>query len=195
MTRKTRKHLIGYAAALCFVAAAGAGVAVKQGAGEGYKGAVQRIEAQRKAADQSCQRVKAGPARDLCQTQAKATERVARAELEARRKPGPDSDKELKYARADAEYLVASEKCAARAEYARSKCVTAAKNDRDAARRQAMIERVQQVAQLKYRKSHPEKKEVESDKERYASLRAYCQMQGPSRDECLEDAKKRFHRT
>ena len=54
---------------------------------------------------------------------------------------------------------------------------------------------VQQVAQLKYRKSHPEKKEVESDKERYASLRAYCQMQGPSRDECLEDAKKRFHRT
>jgi hypothetical protein len=166
MTRKTKKHLIGYAAALCFVAAAGAGVAVKQGAGEGYKGAVQRIEAQRKAADAACARAKPGPARDVCEAQAKADERVARAELQARRKPGPDSDKDLKYARADAEFLVASEKCDARPEGARAKCQSAAKNDRDAARRQAMIERVQQVAQLKYRKSHPQKKEVESDKER-----------------------------
>jgi hypothetical protein len=194
MTRKTRKHLIGYAAALCFVAAAGAGVAVKQGAGEGYKGAMQRVEVQRKAADRACERAKPGHARDLCEAQAKAHERVARAELHARRKPGPDSDKELKYARADAEFQVASEKCEARPKYAQDKCVTEARNDRDAARRQAMIERVQELAQLKYRGSHPPKA-PESDKEKYASLRAYCQMQGPTRDECLAQAKRRFHHT
>ena len=194
MTRKTKKHLIGYAAALCFVAAAGAGVAVKQGGGEGYKETVQRIEAQRKAADSACERIKAEHAKDVCQAQAKADERVARAELQARRKPGPDADKELKISRADAEYVVAVEKCQARTGGAREKCVTEAKNDRDAARRMAMIERVQQNAQLKYRRSHPEdKKPPESEKDRYASLKAYCQMQGPTRDECLAQAKQRFN--
>lgn len=106
-----------------------------------YESARDRIEAQRKADDKACKRLK-GHARDLCRVQAKGREKAERAQLEARYEPSPEATQEAKFAVAEANYEVEKVRCEARKDRARDRCLKAAKAGREAAERQARVEKV-----------------------------------------------------
>lgn len=105
MTRTLKLSVL--AAALC---AALSGFAADSMSNDEYKAAKDKIEADYKMAKDACKDMKDN-AKDVCEKQAKATERIAVADLDYKRS-GKDSDR-LKAARVKAEqdYAVAKEKC------------------------------------------------------------------------------------
>jgi hypothetical protein len=200
MTRMKRMTLISSAAALVLAAAAGAGLAVDQGPRQdGYQAALARIDQQRRKDDAGCTRLKDN-ALEVCKLQAEGREKVARAQLQAQRKPSPDAEKAVKRAKAEADYRVARQRCAASAN--KDACIEQAKDTRAAAIRLATVEKVRHMAELKSR-AEDERRGGKEDSDgklqtpaaRFASVKAYCEMQGPDRDRCLAEAKRRFHRS
>ncbi|HET8745229.1 MAG TPA: hypothetical protein VFM98_06475 [Ramlibacter sp.] len=144
-TRK--KHLIGLAL-LLGVGAGGLVYSADGAMGKGaYEAAQHRIETQAKAQRKACGRFEGQP-KEVCEAQAKGWEKIAKAELQARRKPGPEAEKELKFARADAEYGVAKERCGLLKGHARDTCIDRAKHEREAAVRLAKVEKVEEVRAL-----------------------------------------------
>jgi len=109
-----------------------------------YEAAQARIAADFKAERKACDRVQ-GPARDLCRTQAKGRQQVARAELQARYEPSPEADQELKNARAEAKYALARVRCDALKGNAEDRCRQEAKGALEAAIRQAKVEKVEET--------------------------------------------------
>lgn len=77
---------------------------------EAYKAAKDGIETQAKADKKACDALKDN-AKDICQAEAKAKEKIAKAELDARNRPGPKVDEKVKLTRAEGAYEVAKEKC------------------------------------------------------------------------------------
>lgn len=146
-TRKTTK-LIGWSLAACLGAAGLAWAAEGTMSKDAYKAAVEKIEAQGKAQRASCGRFK-GNAKDVCVAQARGREKVAKAELQARYKPGPESEKLAKIAKADAAYDVTRERCDALRDAAQDRCVQQARQDREAAERLAKVEKVAEINALK----------------------------------------------
>ena len=69
-----------------------------------------RIEADYKAAKAKCEPMK-GNQKDVCEKEAKAHEKVAKAELDAKKDPSPRNQRKVAEAKADGEYDVAKEKC------------------------------------------------------------------------------------
>lgn len=69
-----------------------------------------RIEAEYKADKAKCDGMKDN-AKDVCQKEAKGKEKVAKAELDAKKTPSERSQRKVKEAKAEAEYEVAKEKC------------------------------------------------------------------------------------
>lgn len=144
MFETRKKHLVGLALVLG-VGAGGLVYSAETAIGkDAYRAAQQRIEAQAKAQRQACDRFQ-GQAKDVCQAQAKGWEKVARAKLEARYEPGPEAEKEAKFARAEADYALAKQRCGLLKDRARDTCVERAKHDREAAIRLAKVEKVQEV--------------------------------------------------
>lgn len=150
MFKQRKKHLMGVALALALGAAgvvAGTEAAMRKDA---FEAAQDRIEAQAKAQRQACGRLQ-GNAKDVCQMQAAGWQKVARAQLEAEHEPGPEAEKKLKFARADADHAVAKQRCAVLKDRAKDRCVDQAKNEREAAIRLAKVEKVEEVNALKAR--------------------------------------------
>ncbi len=83
---------------------------VKAAASTEYRAEHERIESEAKAAKAKCKPM-SGNARDICQAEAKATEKVAKKELDAKRKGTPDSRYDVEKIKAEAAYEVAKEKC------------------------------------------------------------------------------------
>ena len=75
-----------------------------------YKREKDRIEADAKAAKEKCKALKDN-AKDICQTEAKATEKVAKKELDYKNKPTEKNKYEWDKMKAEAAYEVAKEKC------------------------------------------------------------------------------------
>src|SRR5688572_1334746 len=69
-----------------------------------------RISADFKAAKQACDS-RSGNAKDICMTEAKGNEKVAKAELEARDKGTAKARQDAREARAEADYEVAKQRC------------------------------------------------------------------------------------
>ena len=69
-----------------------------------------RIEADYKAAKAKCEPMK-GNQKDVCEKEAKAKEKVAKAELDAKNDPSPRNQRKVAEAKAGGEYDVAKEKC------------------------------------------------------------------------------------
>ncbi|HEX7889681.1 MAG TPA: hypothetical protein VF522_10005 [Ramlibacter sp.] len=110
-----------------------------QAAFDAAKAAIDRqLDVDKKA----CDRLR-GNAADVCHAQAQGKQKADRALLEARYKPGPDAAEAAKFATADANFEVEKVKCEARKGKARSRCVAEAKAGREAARRQARVEKVE----------------------------------------------------
>jgi len=139
-----KKHLI--ALALVLGAGVGGGVYSAENAmsKDAYKAQLHRIEAQAKAQRKACGRFKDN-AQDVCELKAKGWEKIAKAQLETRYKPGPEAEKMAKFARADADFAVARERCDALKDRAKDTCVAQAKHDREAAYRLAKVEKVEEL--------------------------------------------------
>ena len=75
-----------------------------------YKAAKDKIEAQAKMDKKTCDGMKDN-AKDICQAEAKAKEKIAKAELDAQNKPGPRADEKVRLMKAEGDYEVAKEKC------------------------------------------------------------------------------------
>lgn len=138
------------AAALCFalstpvLAGAGNPALGKPAAPMGkqqYEAAKARIAAQRKADQKLCAALK-GDRREVCDAQAEGREKAEKAQLEARYKPSPDNTLEAKVATAEANYDVARVKCDLLKGKAEKRCEAEAKAAREAAIRQARVEKV-----------------------------------------------------
>jgi hypothetical protein len=198
MTRMKRMTLISSAAALVLAAAAGAGLALDKGpSADGYKAALARIEQQRNKDDAACKRLKDN-ALEICKLQAEGRQKVARAELEAQHKPSPDAERQVKVAKADADYRVARQRCST-AGARKDACLAQAKDQRTAAIRLATVEKVHRMSELRA-KAEEERKgdkdaKPETPAQRFAGRKAYCEMQGPERDHCLAEAKRQFHKS
>jgi hypothetical protein len=75
-----------------------------------YKREKDRIEADAKAAKEKCKALKDN-AKDICQAEAKANEKVAKKELDYKNKPTEKNRYEADKMKAEAAYEVAKEKC------------------------------------------------------------------------------------
>lgn len=106
-----------------------------------YESAQKRVEAAWRQDRQACRRLE-GESREVCEAEAKGKKAAALARLEARWKRTPEAIQEAKEVTADANYRVAREKCEALEGDARDRCVDAAKAAREAAIRQARVEKV-----------------------------------------------------
>lgn len=111
---------------------------------DAYEAAQQRIEAQANAQRKACAPLK-GNARDVCELEAKGFAKAAKAQLEAQYEPSPEAEKNAKFARAEADYAVAKQRCAPLKDRAKDRCVKQAKHERDAAIRLAKVEKVEEV--------------------------------------------------
>lgn len=103
------KHVIALAAALS-LGLAGSAFAADAMSRDAYKAEKDRIEEQAKADKKACEPLKDN-AKDVCQAEAKAKEKIAKAELNAKNKPGPKADEKVRLMKAEGEYEVTKEKC------------------------------------------------------------------------------------
>src|SRR6185312_13600889 len=97
-----------------------------------------RIEADYKADKAKCDSMN-GNAKDVCQKEAKGKEKVAKAELDAKKNPSAHNQRKVEEAKADAKYDVAKEKCDGMKGNEKSACEKDAKAEHE--RAQADIKR------------------------------------------------------
>ena len=144
MTYSMKRHLAAAAAAFLacnFAAWAGGDSPMSK---EAFEAAMEKIELQGKSERKACD-TRQGRAAELCTKEAKAREKIAKAELQAQYEPSPESWQEARNVKAEAEYAVAREKCGDLKGTAKDRCVTAAKSTREAAIRLAKVEKVASV--------------------------------------------------
>ena len=114
-----------------------------------YKAEKSRISANYKEAAAKCKAMK-GNAKEVCEKQAKADEKIAKAELESKHKgKDPATDYKVAETRAKANYDVAQEKCDDMKGKEKSACKKQAKADEDRALAEAKQMRKQHVASSK----------------------------------------------
>ena len=100
--------------------------------GDEYKRAKDAVEADAKAAKEKCKSLKDN-ARDICQAEAKATEKVAKKELDYKKNPNEKNRMDLEKMKAEVAYEVAKEKCEDQKGAEQAACKKSAKADKDKA--------------------------------------------------------------
>ena len=111
---------------------------------QAYEAAKAQLDAQYKADSKLCDPLKGHPQK-VCQTEAKGRHEALRAELDARFKPSPEASQKAKTVTAEANFDVAKAKCDGFKDGAKDRCVKEAKAAREAAIRQAKVEKVQET--------------------------------------------------
>ena len=103
------KHVVSLAVAIVFGLGSSA-FAADAMSKDAYKAEKDKIETQAKADKKACDGMKDN-AKDVCQAEAKAKEKIAKAELDAKNKPGPKADEKVRLMKAEGAHEVAKEKC------------------------------------------------------------------------------------
>ena len=103
-----------------------------------------KIEAEAKADRKLCDRLD-GHRKDVCRAEAEGRAEALQAELEARYEPSPEATQQAKNVTAEANYAVAKVKCKALKGKAEDRCMKEAKLAREAAIRQAKVEKVRET--------------------------------------------------
>jgi hypothetical protein len=137
-----KREVIAAAVALCLAGAACAAKAPPPLRKDAYEAAKARITTQAKADRRACDTLK-DQARAVCEAQASGKEKSARAELEARYRPSAEAVKQAKNVVAEANFEVAKVKCEALKGKPEDRCMADAKAAREAAMRQAKVEKVE----------------------------------------------------
>lgn len=105
---------------------AGAAFAADGMSRDAYKAEKDKIEETAKSEKKACAPMKAN-AKDICEAEAKAKEKIAKAELDAKNKPGAKADEKARLMSAEGSYEVAKEKCEDQKGKEMADCKTAAK--------------------------------------------------------------------
>lgn len=163
-----------------------------------HTAAKNRITADYKMAKEHCNTLKAN-AKDICEKEAKGTEHIAMAELDAQYKPDSKSGYKVSKARADANYEVAKEKCDDMSGNAKDVCKKDAKAAHVRALENAKVANVEakpadnmsekraDVADAKKDADHAKR---EAD---YKAAKERCDpLKGAERDKCEADAKAKY---
>ncbi len=162
---------------------------------EEYKTQKDRISADYKASWQNCNAMKAN-AKDICVSEAKGAEKVAKAELEAQYKPSPKNDEKVTFAKADAAYDTAKEKCDDLKGNAKDVCVKDAKAARTKAKEDAKVMKAgADTSKTKTEKMADVKKDAAEEKREadYKAAKERCDiLAGAAKDTCQSDAKSKY---
>ena len=110
----------------------------------GYEAEQAKIERESRATLKICQGLK-GQRQDICETEAKGRAQALKAELEAKYRPSVQAWFEARMVTAEANYDVARARCELLKGKAESRCVRQAKAAREAAERQAKVEKVKET--------------------------------------------------
>jgi len=160
-----------------------------------YKAQKTSIEADYKVNRDKCGSLSAN-AKDICVSEAKGTEKVAKAELEAQYKPGAKSDAKLREAKADAAYDTAKEKCDDLAGNTKDVCVKDAKAAHTSALGSAKVSEANTKASNdKTAKIAEARQDATADtrKAEYAAAKERCDaLAGNAKDSCVTDAKTKY---
>jgi hypothetical protein len=198
-----RPTLTAVAAAISLAFSAGA---IAQGMSKAeHKATKEKIESEYKSAKAGCAPLLAN-ANDICMAQATGRKNVALAELAAAYKPGEQARYDVRIAKADADYSVASERCDDRAGNAKDVCLkeakavqTAAKADAKAQMKTADANKAANEKSEKARGQADKKigvarKDAAAEKRdaEYAVAKEKCDaLAGNAKDACVANAKAR----
>ena len=149
-----------------------------------YNTGKDRIEADYKAAKATCQPMQ-GNAKDVCEEEAKAKEKVARAELEHAHTGKASDARKLQEVKADTAYSVAKERCDDQSGNAKDVCM-----------KEAKAVQAKALADLKMQKAVTTAGNDARDTKREADLKLANEkcdaLSGAAKDSCQADAKARF---
>lgn len=146
-----------------------------------YKAEKDKIEADYKSAKDKCKDMK-GNEKDVCQAEAKATEKKAKAKLEADYKNTPRAQRHMVEENAEADYMVAKARCGAKSGNDKDVCVKEAKAAEKSAKAEA-------------KKTSEDKAEAKGDAKdaQYKADKEKCDaMSGAAKDKCQADVKARY---
>ena len=153
------------------------------------------ISAEYKANKEKCSSLK-GNANDICISEAKGTDKVARAALEAQYKPNAKNNEKVSLAKADAAYDTAKEKCDDLSGNPKDVCVKDAKAAYVKAKADAKVSRVSaDTSQSKAEKVSDAKKDANNEKREadYKAAKERCDsLAGAAKDSCVGDAKVKY---
>lgn len=152
-----------------------------------YTAGKDRIKATEKADRDACA-ARTGNAKDICVEEAKAKDKIARAELEFAYTGKPRDEAKIAEVRAESTYAVAKERCDDRTGNEKDVCVKEAKAAQTKAKADAKA--VKKVAEVR--------KDATADKRDadYKVAAERCDaMTGAAKDACVTQAKARFGKT
>lgn len=160
-----------------------------------YKTGKDHISADYKLNHAKCDSLKAND-RDICVSEAKGAEKVAKAELEAQYEPTPRHKEKAGMARADAAYDTAKEKCDDFSGNARDVCVKDAKVAHVKAKEDVKVARVaDDTSKAKTEKMGEVKKDAsaENREAEFKAAKERCDsLAGAVKDGCVNDAKVKY---
>lgn len=163
-----------------------------------HKSAKDQIEANYKMAKTHCDTLKAN-AKDVCMQEAKGTEKIAKAELEAKYKPDAKADYKVRQARADANYDVAKEKCDDLSGNAKDVCKKDAKAAHVRATENAKVAKVQAQPAENMSEKRADVAEAKQDADHakrqadYKAAKERCDpLKGDEQNKCEADAKLKY---
>ena len=186
---KTRLLMLTVALSCAF---AGSAMALTK---EEYKTQKDQISVDYKANRDKCSAMKAND-KDICVSEAKGADKVAKAELETQYKPTPKNTEKVVFAKADAAYDTAKEKCDDQTANAKDVCVKDAKAARVKAREDAKVTKASSdTSKDNAEKMSDVKKDAGAEKREadYKAANERCDsLAGPVKDTCQKDAKSKF---
>ena len=160
-----------------------------------YKTQKDQISADYKVGRDKCGALKAN-AKDICVSEAKGIDKVAKAELEAQYKPSAKNNQKAAVAKADAVYDTAKEKCDDLAGNAKDVCVKDSKAVHVKAKEDAKVIKVStDTSANKAEKMSNVKKDANAEKREadYKAANERCDsLASAAKDTCQKDAKAKF---
>jgi len=160
-----------------------------------YKAQKTQISVDYKVNRDKCTALKAN-AKDICVSEAKGTEKVAKAELEAQYKPSSRNDQKVSVAKADAAYSTAKQKCDDLSGNSKDVCVKDAKAAHVKAKADAKVTKASvDTSKTKAGTMTDVKKDANTEKREadYSAAKERCNsLAGTAKDTCLSDAKSKY---
>jgi len=191
MTFKKRVIMTAAAAAMGFAGTAFAALSKAE-----IKADEDRIAADFTSGKTACDSLNAN-AKDICMAEAKGKQKVAKAELAARRNDTAKARNDVRVAKADADYGVAKEKCDDLTGNPKDVCLKDAKAAMTKAKADAKADLAANKAQGNANEKVAEaRKEATEDKRdaNYAAAKERCdKFSGDVKDRCVTEAKARFN--
>ena len=162
---------------------------------EAYKAEKDRIDVEYKTAKEACNKL-SGNVEDVCKAQAKANQRIAEAELDAKNKGTAKARYDARVARAEAQYSVAKEKCDDLSGNPKDVCMKEAKAAETKAKADAKADRQVSDARKDTAERTADARRDAAESKRDADYRVAIErcdaLSGDAKTACVADAKSRF---